>query len=91
MQRMPAEDGPRGLTRAPQEKERVSKRVARFAHRPLVTFFLLSRQRLARMCHVSPRVGRLRYRERVLSVKLRFRVRAGHVSPPTGQVREGPS
>ena len=43
MQRMPAEDGPRGLTRAPQgegKKDRVTKRAARFARRPLVMFLL---------------------------------------------------
>ena len=38
---MLATDGPRGLTRAPQEKERVTKRAARFARRPLVMFLSL--------------------------------------------------
>ena len=43
-----------------QEKERVTKRAARFARRPLVMFLLLSLQCRAQMCQVSPPVGQVR-------------------------------
>ena len=67
-----------------QDKERVTKRAARFARRPLVMFFLLSLQCRAQLGKVNPQVGRVRCRLCVFSVKLRCHGLLCQVSPPPG-------